>query len=70
MQSLLKTIGLSSDTVSSRIATGTSTFLVAYGVHKVFAPVRIAVTLTCTPFIVRYLRGIGLLKIKSVPISK
>ncbi|XP_033626081.1 uncharacterized protein LOC117289191 [Asterias rubens] len=70
VQSLLKTIGLSSDTVSSRIATGTSTFLVAYGVHKVFAPVRIAVTLTCTPFIVRYLRGIGLLKIKSVPISK
>ncbi len=70
VQALLKTIGLSSDIVTSRIATGTSTFLVAYGVHKVFAPVRIAMTLTCTPFIVRYLRGIGLLKVKSVPFSK
>ncbi|XP_038067430.1 uncharacterized protein LOC119737287 [Patiria miniata] len=70
VQALLTTIGFSSDVVASRLATGTSTFLVAYGVHKLFAPARIAVTLTCTPFIVRYLRGIGFLKVKPVAIPK
>ncbi|XP_022107725.1 uncharacterized protein LOC110988487 [Acanthaster planci] len=67
---LLTTIGFSSELVASRIATGTSTFLMAYGVHKLFAPARIAVTLTCTPFIVRYLRGVGILKVKPVTLGK
>ncbi|XP_041454750.1 uncharacterized protein C18orf19 homolog A-like [Lytechinus variegatus] len=62
MQSLLSTLGFSADIIQSKVATGTSTFVMAYAVHKVFAPVRIGITLTCTPFIVRYLRGIGLLK--------
>ncbi|XP_030021442.1 uncharacterized protein LOC115441021 [Manduca sexta] len=38
------------------------TFVVAYAVHKCLAPFRIAITLTATPFIVRYLRHIGFLK--------
>lgn len=43
-------------------AAGAATFVVAYAVHKVFAPARIAITLTATPFIVRHLRKIGFLK--------
>lgn len=43
---------------------GASTFVLAYAVHKVFAPVRISITLTATPFIVRYLRQRGILSIK------
>lgn len=38
------------------------TFVIAYTVHKFFAPFRIAITLTATPFIVRYLRNVGFLK--------
>jgi hypothetical protein len=45
-----------------KLASGASTFVMAYAVHKVFAPARIACTLTATPFIVRYLRKIGFLK--------
>ena len=48
----------------STMAAGASTFVMAYAVHKVFAPVRISITLTATPFIVRYLRAKGVLKIK------
>lgn len=51
------------DSTFSKIATSNAgTFVLAYAVHKFFAPFRIAVTLTATPFIVRYLRRIGLLK--------
>ncbi len=49
---------------SSELASGASTFVVAYAVHKVFAPVRISITLTSAPFIVRYLRAKGVLKHK------
>ena len=48
----------------SDFASGASTFVVAYAVHKVFAPVRIGITLTSTPFIVKYLRAKGILKAK------
>ena len=47
---------------NTKRAAGAATFVVAYAVHKVFAPARIATTLTATPFIVRYLRRIGFLK--------
>lgn len=47
---------------TTRTAAGAATFVVAYAVHKVFAPARIGITLTATPFIVRYLRRIGFLK--------
>lgn len=61
MESIDKTAGSDVDkTVLT--AAGAATFVVAYAVHKVFAPARIAVTLTATPFIVRHLRKIGFLK--------
>ena len=46
----------------SDFGAGASTFVIAYAVHKVFAPVRISMTLTCTPFIVNALRRRGILK--------
>lgn len=54
-------IGISGETVT-KVAANAGTFAVAYAVHKVFAPIRIGITLTATPFIVRYLRQIGILK--------
>ncbi|XP_049831565.1 uncharacterized protein LOC126272635 isoform X1 [Schistocerca gregaria] len=56
---LLRTFG------ASDVAAGASTFVMAYAVHKVCAPVRIGITLTAAPFIVRYLRRIGVLKVKT-----
>ncbi|KAF4532250.1 hypothetical protein B566_EDAN004336 [Ephemera danica] len=56
---MLEKIGL---TGRNSAITGASTFVVAYAVHKVFAPVRISITLGATPFIVRYLRRTGFLK--------
>lgn len=55
--------------VNTRRAAGAATFVVAYAVHKVFAPARIAVTLTATPFIVRHLRKIGFLKPPKAKVS-
>lgn len=63
--SLVSKIPMIGEHVSnSSVAAGASTFVVAYAVHKVFAPVRISITLTATPFIVRYLRSKGILKVK------
>ena len=62
MVAILQKMGLGENIIQSKAVTGASTFVVAYAVHKVFAPVRIGITLTCTPFIVRYLRQIGFLK--------
>ena len=59
---ILGKLGVGQSILESRVAAGASTFVVAYAIHKVFAPVRIAITLTCTPFIVRHLRVIGFLK--------
>lgn len=59
---LLQRVGLSDSIVSSQIAVGGSTFVMAYAVHKLFAPARIAITLSAAPFIVRYLRRINLIK--------
>lgn len=47
---------------NSSIATGASTFALSYAVHKVFAPVRISITLGSVPFIVKSLRARGILK--------
>ncbi|XP_044267947.1 protein FAM210B, mitochondrial-like [Tribolium madens] len=58
---LIQSVGISGET-ATKVATNAGTFAVAYTVHKVFAPVRMGITLTATPFIVRYLRQIGLLK--------
>jgi len=59
---LLGKVGIGQSLLDSKIATGASTFIIAYAVHKVFAPARIATTLAATPLIVRYLRRIGFLK--------
>jgi len=48
----------------SAVAAGATTFVMAYAVHKVFAPVRIGITLTSAPFLVKYLRSKGILKVK------
>ncbi|XP_017047392.1 protein FAM210B, mitochondrial [Drosophila ficusphila] len=61
---VLEFLGIGSSAIAEKVATG-STFVVAYAVHKVFAPARISVTLGATPLIVRYLRSKGLLKPKA-----
>lgn len=64
---LLGKLGVGQSFLESKIATGAGTFVVAYAVHKLFAPARMATTLAATPLIVRYLRRIGFLK---QPVSK
>lgn len=56
--------GSRSSTISNNVASGASTFVVAYAIHKVFAPFRISITLVSAPFIVRYLRNKGILTVK------
>ncbi|KAF2367002.1 protein of unknown function DUF1279 [Trinorchestia longiramus] len=41
---------------TGNIAAGVSTFVVAYAIHKVFAPLRVGITLSVVPFVVRYYR--------------
>lgn len=64
---ILEYFGLGETTVSKTIAAGASTFVIAYGIHKIFAPVRISITLGATPLIVRFLRKKGILKSPPVP---
>lgn len=59
---LLIKLGVASEMLNSRLASGASTFLVSYALHKLFAPVRMFITLTSVPFIVRFLRLKGILK--------
>ncbi|XP_078092547.1 protein FAM210B, mitochondrial isoform X2 [Mustelus asterias] len=59
---ILYKVGFNEAVVQSRMAAGTSTFLLAYAVHKIFAPVRMSITLVSVPLIVRYFRKIGLFK--------
>uniref|UniRef100_A0A8C1R8F8 Family with sequence similarity 210 member B n=1 Tax=Cyprinus carpio TaxID=7962 RepID=A0A8C1R8F8_CYPCA len=62
MAALLCKLGFSESVVQSRMAAGTSTFVLAYAVHKLFAPLRISITLVCVPLIVRHLRRTGLFR--------
>lgn len=62
MSAVLLKLGFKESLVQSKMAAGTSTFVVAYAVHKLFAPVRISITLVSVPFIVRYFRSVGLFK--------
>ncbi|KAL7739584.1 hypothetical protein ACLKA6_002161 [Drosophila palustris] len=64
MVPLLEFLGIESSALVEKIAVG-STFVTAYTVHKVFAPVRISITLGSTPFIVRFLRARGFMKPKN-----
>lgn len=67
MAALLYKIGFSESVVQSKLAAGTSTFVLAYAVHKLFAPVRISITLVSVPLIVRYFRKSGLFKPPASP---
>ncbi|KAM6319515.1 protein FAM210B, mitochondrial [Podargus strigoides] len=62
MTAVLFKLGFSESSLQSKMAAGTSTFVLAYAVHKLFAPVRISITLVSVPFIVRYCRKIGFFK--------
>ncbi|XP_048054619.1 protein FAM210B, mitochondrial isoform X5 [Megalobrama amblycephala] len=65
MTALLCRLGFSEALVQSKLATGTSTFVLAYAVHKLFAPLRISITLVSVPLIVRHLRKTGLFKART-----
>ncbi|XP_029816246.1 protein FAM210B, mitochondrial [Manacus vitellinus] len=62
MTAVLLKLGFSESSLQSRMAAGTSTFVLAYAVHKLFAPVRISITVVSVPFVVRYCRKIGFFK--------
>ncbi|XP_077384767.1 protein FAM210B, mitochondrial [Festucalex cinctus] len=62
MAAMLSKLGFSEAIIRSKMAAGTSTFVLAYAVHKLFAPVRISITLVSVPFIVRHFRKTGLFK--------
>uniref|UniRef100_A0A8C7BWU0 Family with sequence similarity 210 member B n=1 Tax=Neovison vison TaxID=452646 RepID=A0A8C7BWU0_NEOVI len=62
MSAILLKLGFKESLVQSKMAAGTSTFVVAYAIHKLFAPVRISITLVSVPFIVRYFRKVGFFK--------
>ncbi|NWH88084.1 F210B protein, partial [Aegithalos caudatus] len=62
MSALLLRLGFSEASLQSRMAAGTSTFVLAYAVHKLFAPVRISITVVSVPFLVRYCRKVGFFK--------
>lgn len=56
MVALLERFGWGDSALASKAGAGASTFVIAYAIHKVFAPVRISITLGATPFIVRVMR--------------
>ncbi|XP_023392383.1 protein FAM210B, mitochondrial [Pteropus vampyrus] len=62
MSAILLKLGFKESLVQSKVAAGTSTFVVAYAIHKLFAPVRISITLLSVPLIVRYFRKMGFFK--------
>ncbi|XP_026756882.1 uncharacterized protein LOC113516637 [Galleria mellonella] len=62
LMAVLKYFNIGEGALSKVASSNAGTFVIAYAVHKSFAPVRIAITLTATPFIVRYLRNIGFIK--------
>lgn len=62
MSAILLKLGVKESLVQSKMAAGTSTFVVAYAIHKLFAPVRISITLVSVPLLVRYFRKVGFFK--------
>ncbi|XP_063153100.1 protein FAM210B, mitochondrial [Candoia aspera] len=62
MTTVLFKLGFDEALVRSKLAAGTSTFVLAYAIHKLFAPVRISITIVSVPFLVRYFRKIGFFK--------
>ncbi|XP_018425619.1 PREDICTED: protein FAM210B, partial [Nanorana parkeri] len=64
---LLLKVGFSEALVQSKMAAGTSTFVLAYAIHKLFAPVRMSMTVVSVPFLVRYFRRTGFFKAPPPP---
>ncbi|XP_015511011.1 uncharacterized protein LOC107217846 [Neodiprion lecontei] len=62
--SLISSLGFVDNERIQNIVSNSSTFVIAYAIHKLFAPARISITLATTPFLVKYLRKIGVLKNK------
>ncbi|XP_020837069.1 protein FAM210B, mitochondrial [Phascolarctos cinereus] len=62
VSSFLFKLGFAESLHGSKIVTGTSTFVMAYAIHKLFAPVRISITLFSLPLVVRYFRKVGFFK--------
>ncbi|XP_030078361.1 protein FAM210B, mitochondrial [Microcaecilia unicolor] len=62
ISAVLLKLGFNEAIVRSKATAGTSTFMLAYAIHKLFAPVRISITVVSVPFIVRYFRKIGVFK--------
>ncbi|XP_019365313.1 PREDICTED: protein FAM210B [Gavialis gangeticus] len=62
MTAVLFKLGFSEAVLQSKLAAGASTFVLAYAIHKLLAPVRISITLISVPFIVQYCRKIGYFK--------
>ncbi len=58
---LTKTLGLTSNSLQAKLASGASTFVIAYSVHKCFALVRLSITAATVPILVRYFRKVGLM---------
>ncbi|XP_002407904.3 protein FAM210B, mitochondrial [Ixodes scapularis] len=56
-------LGFSVDAISltPKMAAGGGTFVIAYAVHKLFTPVRMFITLSVAPMLVRWLRRYGIL---------
>ncbi|XP_051153804.1 uncharacterized protein C18orf19 homolog A-like isoform X2 [Leptopilina boulardi] len=50
------------DEMTTKLLSESSTFTLAYGIHKLFAPIRIMITLAVAPALVRFLRRKGILK--------
>ncbi|XP_055963435.1 protein FAM210B, mitochondrial [Sorex fumeus] len=67
MSAVLLRLGFQESLVQSKMAAGTSTFVVAYAIHKLFAPVRISITLVSAPLLVRYFRKVGFFKPPAKP---
>lgn len=63
VEGMAQSVGFDGPVTAATVGSA-GTFVVAYAIHKCFAPVRITITLTAAPFIVRYLRSKGILKVK------
>ncbi|XP_037502934.1 protein FAM210B, mitochondrial isoform X2 [Rhipicephalus sanguineus] len=61
MTTVAEKLGFSMDSqwVNSKVAGGSGTLVLAYAVHKLFTPVRMGITLSTTPMLVRWLRRNG-----------
>lgn len=62
MVAIAEQLGFNMDSqwVNSKLAGGSGTVVLAYAVHKLFTPLRMGITLTTAPILVRWLRRNGI----------